>query len=132
MERSNLISSATAHKMLPLVSPITEELRTAWRQMVKSSKSLEKVFSADGPTDQLGKVAATMKKATKIVCKNLDELEKLGCTVESFKDGIIDFPSEIEGEEVMLCWKLGEPEVLHHHKRGETIRHRLLINQVLE
>lgn len=133
MDNSNVISIETANKMLPLVAPITEEMKEAWEQMVGNAKRLEKIFSAeDEQPEKLGEVAQLMKRATKTISKNLDELESLGCIVESFKNGVVDFPSEIDGEEVMLCWKLGEDEVSHHHKRGESIRHRLLINQVLE
>lgn len=133
MDNSNVISIETATKMLPLVAPITEEMKRAWEHMIGNAKRLEKIFTAeDEQPEKLIEVAQLMKKATKSISKNLDELENLGCIVESFKDGVIDFPSEVDGEEVMLCWKLGESEVAHHHKRGEGIRHRLLINQVLE
>lgn len=132
MENPNLISLETANKMLPLVKPITEEMKKAWKQAVSSTKELEKLCQSDEEKpEQMASIAVDLQRATKVVSKNLDELEGLGCIVESF-EGVIDFPSEIEGEEVMLCWKLGEEEVSHHHKRGETIRHRLLINQVLE
>jgi hypothetical protein len=64
--------------------------------------------------------------------KRIDELEQLGCFIESFKEGIVDFPSTIDKADVMLCWKLGEEEVLHYHRRGENIEHRLLIVRELE
>ncbi len=133
MDNSNAISIETANKMLPLVAPITEEMKGAWEQMISNTKRLEKIFSAeDERPEKLSEIAQLMRKATKTISKNLDELESLSCIVESFKDGVVDFPSEVDGEEVMLCWRLGEEEVSHHHKRGESIRHRLLINQVLE
>ena len=30
-------------------------------------------------------------------------------------EGLVDFPAEMDGRIVYLCWKLGEPEVLHWH-----------------
>jgi len=29
--------------------------------------------------------------------------------------GLVDFPALVDGKEVYLCWKLGEPEVLFWH-----------------
>ena len=30
-------------------------------------------------------------------------------------EGLVDFPTRREGEEVLLCWKLGEGEITHWH-----------------
>jgi hypothetical protein len=29
--------------------------------------------------------------------------------------GLVDFPAMIDGEEVLLCWRSDEPEVLYYH-----------------
>jgi hypothetical protein len=133
MNNPNLIPIETANKMLPLVSPIAKEMQKTWKQVINNTSLLEKIFSSeDKQPELLTEITMVMKKAMKAIGKNLDELEDLGCIVESFRDSVIDFPSEVDGEEVMLCWKLGEDEVLHYHRPGEMIRHRLLVNQVLE
>ena len=44
------------------------------------------------------------------------EIESHGCVVKGFEDPLIDFPSVRDGEEVYLCWKLGEPEVGAWHR----------------
>ena len=31
-------------------------------------------------------------------------------------EGLVDFPSRLDGRTVFLCWRLGEPEVLHWHE----------------
>jgi hypothetical protein len=31
-------------------------------------------------------------------------------------EGLVDFPSLMDGRIVYLCWRLGEPEVLHWHE----------------
>lgn len=45
------------------------------------------------------------------------ELEELGCFYKdwNFSIGLIDFPSVIDGKEVMLCWKSDEPDILFYH-----------------
>ncbi len=39
------------------------------------------------------------------------ELHELGIEFKDPELGLVDFPSEMDGRLVYLCWKLGEPEV---------------------
>jgi hypothetical protein len=45
------------------------------------------------------------------------ELEELGCSFRDwgFEIGLVDFPSEIEGRPVLLCWRSDEPTVGFYH-----------------
>jgi hypothetical protein len=44
-----------------------------------------------------------------------DRLEDLDVVVRDLERGLIDFPSLLGGNEVYLCWLLGEPSVGHWH-----------------
>jgi hypothetical protein len=119
--------------MLALVGPIVVDIQDKWQVAVCQLSKLQIVFSPDADgTNPLDVVINGMWKATKSINKRLDELEQLGCSIEDIEQGIVDFPSIVDNEKVMLCWKLGEEEILHYHKCGENVRHRLLIKQVLE
>jgi hypothetical protein len=43
------------------------------------------------------------------------ELKALGVELRNM-DGLCDFPSLMDGREVYLCWRLGEPTVAHWHE----------------
>lgn len=45
------------------------------------------------------------------------ELEELGCSYKdwNFTIGLVDFPSIIDGETVMLCWRSDEPNLQYYH-----------------
>jgi hypothetical protein len=45
----------------------------------------------------------------------LSELEALDIVVRDVERGLIDFPALRDGDEVYLCWVLGEPEVAFWH-----------------
>jgi hypothetical protein len=45
----------------------------------------------------------------------VDELQGLGVQLKG-PDGLVDFPALLDGREVYLCWKFGEPEVLFWHE----------------
>jgi hypothetical protein len=43
------------------------------------------------------------------------ELRELGVEPKGAIEGLVDFPCEMDGRTVYLCWRLGEPEVLFWH-----------------
>ncbi len=47
-----------------------------------------------------------------------EELEALGCAYRdwNFSLGLVDFPSVIDGKEVLLCWRSDEPELRYYHE----------------
>jgi hypothetical protein len=52
------------------------------------------------------------------------ELEAMEVVLRDPEGGLVDFPSLRDGEEVYLCWRLGEGEVAfwHHPEAGFTGR----------
>ncbi len=49
------------------------------------------------------------------IALGFDRLEEMDVVVRDLERGLIDFPSLIGGEEVYLCWLLGEASVGHWH-----------------
>jgi hypothetical protein len=47
------------------------------------------------------------------------EIERDGAQLKDVALGLVDFPCEIDGEVVLLCWQFGEPEVAFWHRAGE-------------
>ncbi len=43
------------------------------------------------------------------------EIEELGAQFKGLELGLVDFPSEIEGQIGLLCWQYGEKEITHWH-----------------
>lgn len=39
-----------------------------------------------------------------------------GCELKNVALGLVDFPAEIDGQPALLCWQLGEPEILYFHE----------------
>ena len=59
-------------------------------------------------------------------------MEELGCFVEEFKRGIVNFPSLYNGRKVFLCWHPGEDHVGHWHELDETFNDRVIIRDAKE
>ena len=49
----------------------------------------------------------------------LTRLAELGVEVKDAETGLLDFPAVREGEEVLLCWRVGEDAVEWWHGREE-------------
>jgi hypothetical protein len=45
----------------------------------------------------------------------VDQVQDTGCLVKDLDEGLVDFPSLLEGEEIYLCWKLGEERIEFWH-----------------
>jgi hypothetical protein len=43
------------------------------------------------------------------------EIEACGCQFKGLELGLVDFPSEIDGQIGLLCWQYGEKEITHWH-----------------
>ena len=56
------------------------------------------------------------------------ELRALGVKPTTGPEGLVDFPALVEGREICLCWKLGEPEVLYWHEKDAKFRSRKRLN----
>ncbi len=58
----------------------------------------------------------------------IQSIHSYGCQVKDLDIGLIDFPTLYKGEEVLLCWKLGENGITWWHGLEEGFRGRKPIN----
>ena len=49
----------------------------------------------------------------------VEEIQAAGALVKDLDEGLLDFPSLRDGEEVLLCWRLGEGEIEYFHGTDE-------------
>jgi len=62
---------------------------------------------------------AEREKAIQRVKDALAEIDAAGVQVKDLDIGLLDFPCEVEGQTVLLCWKLGEKSITHWHSESE-------------
>jgi len=54
-------------------------------------------------------------KLTALIKATLEKIESTGCVVKDLDAGLLDFPARISGEEVYLCWRVGEDRIRFYH-----------------
>jgi hypothetical protein len=59
----------------------------------------------------------------------LAEIDSIGVQVKDLDIGLLDFPCEVEGEIILLCWKLGETSITHWHGTQEGFGGRKPIDE---
>jgi hypothetical protein len=45
----------------------------------------------------------------------IEQVEGMGCVIKDLDTGLVDFPTLLRGDEVYLCWRLGEPGIGFWH-----------------
>ena len=77
----------------------------------------------------LARRKAEREKAMQRLKDAMAEIDAMGVQVKDLDIGLLDFPCEVDGQVVLLCWKLGEPAITHWHGVSEGFAGRKPVNQ---
>ncbi len=77
----------------------------------------------------LARRKAEREKAIRRVKDALAEIGATGVQVKDLDIGLLDFPCKVEGEILLLCWKLGEPTIMHWHGTNEGFAARKPVDE---
>jgi len=77
----------------------------------------------------LARRKAEREKAIRRIKDALAEIDATGVQVKDLDIGLLDFPCKVEGEILLLCWKLGESTVTHWHGTSEGFASRKPIDE---
>jgi hypothetical protein len=77
---------------------------------LKSGTALEDL-RASGIVKARPDLDAALQEARKLI----DDIGACGGQLKGVDLGLVDFPSELHGEAVLLCWQFGEKEIAYYH-----------------
>jgi hypothetical protein len=91
-----------------------------------------RIFLAGGTFVDI--VSLARRKAERVKAEQrakdaLAEIDSIGVQVKDLEVGLLDFPCEVEGRVVLLCWKLGERSISHWHGTDEGFSGRKPIDE---
>ena len=78
---------------------------------------------------QIARRKAEREKALQKIKDAMSEIDAMGVQVKDLDIGLLDFPCEVDGQVVLLCWKLGEKAITHWHGVSEGFAGRKPINE---
>lgn len=115
-----------AEDLLPTISPWLEEARgekqtiEAFKNELAQVASRIMVLGGTSPplADLLRKKTAHDEAAERLVAI-VNRIQETGVLVKDLDIGLVDFPCLMEGEEIYLCWKLGEDRIAFWHGTDE-------------
>jgi len=115
-----------AQDLLPVLESL---LRNAidGKQLIESvdaefQATAHKIFLSGGMSLNVAHLAgrkAHREKAIQRVKDAMAEIDAMGVEVKDLDIGLLDFPCEVDGQIVLLCWKLGEKAITHWHGVSE-------------
>jgi hypothetical protein len=78
---------------------------------------------------QMARRKAEREKTIQRVKDALAEINATGVQVKDLDIGLLDFPCEVDGRTVLLCWKRGEKGITHWHGVSEGFAGRKPIDE---
>lgn len=115
-ERSPWFTPESAKRTLPLVSRIVAELIELKRDRA-GMDALVGNLAAEGAADVAAETVRRARQLAADLAARIDacheELAMVGCRMRDVAQGLVDFPAERDGHEVLLSWQLGETDVAY-------------------
>jgi hypothetical protein len=125
-----------AHMLLPILESLLKQAIQGKKLIEDVDAELQetahRVFLNGGTmlnVVHLAKRKAERQKAIRRIKDALAEIEATGVQVKDLDIGLLDFPCKVEGEILLLCWKLGESTITHWHGTNEGFSGRKPIDE---
>ena len=114
-----------ANEALEEVRPLTEELvghRRALVELQERQAAITTRIAGNGGNvepHELEDVQERLDEEVAGIARCVARIHEVGALVKDLDAGLVDFPALRDGEEILLCWRLGEAEVGFWHGLDE-------------
>lgn len=120
-----------AQALLPVLDALLKRAIEAKRDAELIEEEMQalsrKVFFSGGmllDTEQLKRSRAAHEAHVQKAKDSLAEIDSIGVQVKDLDTGLLDFPCLVDGETVLLCWKMGEEHIGFWHTLDGGFRGR--------
>jgi hypothetical protein len=119
---SKTFTLSEAQTLLPVLEALLRKAQTAGTRAGELEREMQqlsqRIFMSGGMhvnVVQAAKRRAERERAMQEARDTLAEIDEIGVQVKDLAQGLLDFPCVMEGQTVLLCWKLGEKEIGFWH-----------------
>jgi hypothetical protein len=116
-----LFSPEKANALIPILSPLLDELWTKRRELAIRLLESDPALRANRPAETHDRrVSRKFTELKAEIVRLINRIEAHGCVVKDLDLGLLDFPALRDGRPVYLCWKAGESALTHWHGTDES------------
>ena len=123
---SKTFTLSEAQTLLPVLEALLRKAQAAGSRAGELESEMQqltqRIFLSGGMhvnVVQAARRRAQREKALQEARDTLVEIDEIGVQVKDLENGLLDFPCVMEGQTVLLCWKLGEKEIGFWHTTEE-------------
>ena len=126
---SILFTVDQANTILPKVKKRFDEILCCKNNVMDVQEELQNLSDSNCSFEKFIKKKQELNHAVTSLYNMIQELEDMGIMIKSVDEGLLDFPSIRDDEEIWLCWKFGENQVKFWHRKEEGFMGRKPIPQ---
>ena len=111
-----------AQSLLPVLESLLrraiESKRLADEVEAGLAELARRIANSGGMRVDVGNVAklrAEMETHLQRARESMAEIDSIGVQVKDLEAGLLDFPCTLDGQVVLLCWRMGEASIEHWH-----------------
>jgi len=111
-----------AEELLPFIRPHLEEAREQKRNLDSREEELSRASAeimvlggSIPPRTRLAQTRLERDQFAEQLKESVSKVVETGCLIKDLEVGLVDFPALLRGEEIYLCWKLGERRIEYWH-----------------
>ena len=114
-------ANEAVEELRPVVERMVEHRRRFLVAQQQRGELTEQAGSNGGdltPTD-FAEVEEELELQASALAGCIEHLQAAGALVKDLDQGLLDFPALRDGQEILLCWHLGEGEIAYFHGTDE-------------
>ena len=136
MGKKRTFTVSEAEALLPVLQGLLQKAISAKQTVQAIEAEFERirthVFASGGADLDIVALSRRRAEGDKLVQQMKDsvaEIQSTGVQVKDLDTGLLDFPCNVDGGTVLLCWRLGETSITHWHGVDEGFAGRKRIDE---
>lgn len=131
----------SANDMIPFLTDkilqmrkIKSEISQVAAALEENGMNMEDLFKKTDLTPEQQSQRQFLEKLGDEINDAMFDIQERGAILKDIEKGLVDFHTKIAGEEALLCWKFGEPEIAFWHdlESGFPGRKSLFTKEILQ
>lgn len=116
--RARFFTLDEANALIPRLEMVMERMQRCSMELREAIRDLTTRLGrppSDVEIAELMEKAPGLQSAACELEEHIEEIESYGAQFKGIDLGLVDFPTEVDGQFGLLCWQYGEKEITHWH-----------------